>query len=133
MMERMEILSSRVLLRPVDLPAVQSFYRDTLHLGVAREFGSGDHAGVVFFLGSGTLEVSGSREPGPSTLKLWLQVRDVYAEVQRLTELGVNVTREAREEFWGLIEAWIEDPDGTQIVLVQVPEAHPMRRDQRRL
>lgn len=54
-METMEILSSRVLLRPVDLTAVQSFYRDVLELGIAREFGSGDHAGVVFFLGSGTL------------------------------------------------------------------------------
>lgn len=129
----MDILSSRVLLRPVDLPAVQTFYRDVLNLGVAREFGSGEHAGVVFFLGSGTLEVSGTREPGLSTLKLWLQVRDVYAEVQRLAQLGVTVTREAREEFWGLIEAWIEDPDGTQIVLVEVPADHPMRRDQRKL
>lgn len=133
MMENMDILSSRVLLRPVDLAAVQSFYRDVLKLGVAREFGSGDHAGVVFFLGSGTLEVSGTREPGPSTLKLWLQVRDVRAEVQRLAQLGVTVTREAREELWGLIEAWIEDPDGTQIVLVEVPTDHPMRRDQRQL
>lgn len=129
----MDILSSRVLLRPVDLPAVQTFYRDVLNLGVAREFGSGEHAGVVFFLGSGTLEVSGTREPGLSTLKLWLQVRDVHAEVQRLAQLGVTVTREAREEFWGLIEAWIEDPDGTQIVLVEVPADHPMRRDQRKL
>lgn len=129
----MEILSSRVLLRPVDITAVQNFYRDVLKLGVAREFGSGDHAGVVFFLGSGTLEVSGSREPGPSTLKLWLQVRDVRAEVARLEERGVSVLREAREEFWGLIEAWIEDPDGTRIVLVEVPEDHPMRRDQRSL
>lgn len=129
----MDILSSRVLLRPVDLPAVQTFYRDVLNLGVAREFGSGEHAGVVYFLGSGTLEVSGTREPGLSTLKLWLQVRDVHAEVQRLAQLGVTVTREAREEFWGLIEAWIEDPDGTQIVLVEVPADHPMRRDQRKL
>lgn len=133
MMEAMDILSSRVLLRPVDTAAVQSFYRDVLKLGIAREFGSGDHAGVVFFLGSGTLEVSGTREPGPSTLVLWLQVRDVHAEVTRLTTMGVTVSREARQECWGLIEAWIEDPDGTRIVLVQVPEDHPMRRDQRRL
>lgn len=133
MMVGMDILSSRVLLRPVDAPTVQEFYRDVLQLGVAREFGSGDHAGVVFFMGSGTLEVSGSRDPGPSTLKLWLQVRDVEAELQRLAALGVTPVREAREEFWGLIEAWIEDPDGTQIVLVEVPAEHPMRRDQRSL
>lgn len=46
---------------------------------------------------------------------------------------AMTVIREVREGFWGLIEAWIEDPDGTRIVLVEVPEDHPMRRDQRSL
>jgi hypothetical protein len=26
---------------------------------------------------------------------------------------------------------WIEDPDGVRIVLVEVPAAHPLRRDPR--
>jgi hypothetical protein len=26
---------------------------------------------------------------------------------------------------------WIEDPDGVRIVLVEVPEDHPLRRDRR--
>jgi hypothetical protein len=26
---------------------------------------------------------------------------------------------------------WIEDPDGIRIVLVEVPEDHPLRRDSR--
>ena len=60
----MDILSSRVLLRPVDLPAVQTFYRDVLNLGVAREFGSGEHAGVVFFLAAARSQVhSGAGSP----------------------------------------------------------------------
>jgi hypothetical protein len=29
-----------------------------------------------------------------------------------------------------LIEMWIQDPDGIQIVLVEVPADHPLRRDQ---
>jgi predicted enzyme related to lactoylglutathione lyase len=133
-MVSMEILSSRVLLRPVDLPATQAFYRDVLELAVAREFGSGEHAGVAFFLGNGTLEVSGSREAGTaSSLVLWLQVRDVQAELARLADRGVAPVREARQEPWGLVEAWIGDPDGTRIVLVQVPQDHPLRRDQRAL
>ncbi|MFL4475093.1 VOC family protein [Paeniglutamicibacter sp. MACA_103] len=130
----MEILSSRVLLRPVDLPATQGFYRDVLGLAVAREFGTAEHLGQVFFLGNGLLEVSGNRGAGePSSLVLWLQVRDVHVELERLAGLGVPVVREARTEPWGLIEVWIEDPDGTRIVLVQVPEDHPIRRDVRKL
>jgi len=26
---------------------------------------------------------------------------------------------------------WLADPDGVRIVLVEVPEGHPLRRDQR--
>ena len=31
------------------------------------------------------------------------------------------------KEPWGLIEMWIADPDGTRIVLVEVPADHPLR------
>jgi predicted enzyme related to lactoylglutathione lyase len=131
-MGTVEILSSRVLLHPVDHQATLAFYRDVLGLGIAREFGTDDHPGTVLFLGTGLLEVSGSRPAGEaSSLILWLQVRDVHAELERLSGLGVTATREARTEPWGLVEGWIEDPDGTRIVLVQVPTDHPLRRDQR--
>ncbi|UNK45572.1 VOC family protein [Arthrobacter sulfonylureivorans] len=128
----MEILSSRVLLRPTDLAATLTFYRDVLQLGVYRQFGDGEHVGMVFFLGNGLLEVSGARKAGtPSSLVLWLQVRNVEAELERLAGLGTVIEREARAEPWGLIEGWIADPDGTRLVLVQVPEDHPLRLDQR--
>ena len=29
---------------------------------------------------------------------------------------------------WGLIECWAVAPDGSDLVLVQVPEDHPLRR-----
>jgi hypothetical protein len=32
-----------------------------------------------------------------------------------------------------LLEMWIADPDGLRIVLVQIPENHPLRVDQRSL
>lgn len=130
----MEVLSSRVLLRPADLPSTQAFYRDVLGLAIAREFGPEQSPGLVFHLGNGLLEVSGTRSGNqPSSLMLWLQVRDVASEVERLRGAGVQINREARTEPWGLLEAWIEDPDGTKIVLVQIPENHPLRRDQRAL
>lgn len=128
----MEALSSRILLRPTDLERSHRFYRDTLGLAVYREFGGPEHLGLVFFLGTGFLEVSG--QAGPSThhtLSLWIQVRDVAAEHARLTGEGVRFLQDPRREPWGLIEAWLEDPDGVRIVLVQVPDDHPLKQDSR--
>jgi catechol 2,3-dioxygenase-like lactoylglutathione lyase family enzyme len=128
----METLSSRVLLRPTDLGRSLRFYRDVLGLPVHREFGGAEHGGVVFFLGQGLLEVSGTgaavRAEG---VALWWQVRDVRAEYARLRAAGVRVEREPLTEPWGLVEMWITDPDGVRIVLVEVPADHPLRRDQR--
>jgi predicted enzyme related to lactoylglutathione lyase len=76
--------------------------------------------------------VSG-QAPGPTAapVMIWLQVRDVRAEHDRLAAAGVRILREPVVEPWGLIETWIEDPDGIKIVLVEVPADHPLRRDQR--
>ena len=128
----MEILSSRVLLRPADLARSQRFYRDMLGLAVYREFGPPSAPGIVFFLGPGLLEVSGSSGGAPGdTLMLWLQVRDIHAEHERLTAAGVPVVRGPVREPWGLTEMWIEDPDGVRIAVVEVPGDHPLRRDPR--
>ena len=128
----MDVLSSRILLRPTDAGRSRSFYRDDLGLAVHREFGPRDDPGVVFDLGQGLLEVSGRSEGGPVRgLALWLQVRDVAAERERLAARGVPISREPRREPWGLVEMWISDPDGVPIVLVEVPEDHPLRRDPR--
>ncbi|GLV52883.1 glyoxalase [Thermobispora bispora] len=130
----MEVLSSRILIRPADRAASLRFYRDVLGLAIYREFGPADDPGVVFFLGQGFLEVSGRSEGGRgSHVQIWLQVRDVHAEHERLAAAGVPIRRPPRREPWGLIELWIEDPDGTPIVLVEVPEGHPLRRDRRDL
>jgi predicted enzyme related to lactoylglutathione lyase len=127
-----DVLSSRILLRPGDLGRSRRFYRDQLGLAVYREFGSPADPGVVFFLGPGLLEVSGhSSGPPAQSLMIWLQVRDVHAEHERLAAAGVRVLREPATEPWGLIEMWIEDPDGVRIVLVEVPADHPLRRDSR--
>ncbi len=128
----MEVLSSRILLRPADLERSRHFYRDVLGLAIYREFGSAANPGVVFFLGAGLLEVSGhGADPPGSSVMIWLQVRDVHAEHHRLAAAGVRILREPAVEPWGLIEMWIEDPDGFRIVLVEVPADHPLRRDVR--
>ena len=128
----MDVLSSRILLRPGDLDRSRCFYRDLLGLAVYREFGPPDDPGLVFFLGQGLLEVSGRAAGRPgSSVMIWIQVRDVHAEHARLAAAGVLIVREPTAEPWGLIEMWIEDPDGIRIVLVEVPAGHPLRRDPR--
>ena len=128
----MEVLSSRILLRPTDPDRSRRFYRDTLGLAIYREFGPSDDPGLVFFLGQGLLEISGrSDRSAGQTLALWLQVRDSRSEQERLLAAGVAVLRPPRLEPWGLVEMWIEDPDGVRIVLVEVPDDHPLRRDRR--
>lgn len=130
----MDVLSSRILIRPSDPRRSHLFYRDELGLAVAREFGEGEHRGIVFFAGNGLIEVSGRGGPeARAGIALWLQVRDVHEEVARLAARGQRIVRPPQSEPWGLVEAWIEDPDGIPIVLVQIPDDHPLRRDDRRL
>ena len=72
-----------------------------------------------------------SSAPPGDALAIWIQVRDVHAEHRRLLDSEVPILREPRHEPWGLVEMWVADPDGVRIVLVEVTEDHPLRRDQR--
>jgi len=127
-----DILGSRTLLHPADLDTTLAFYRDGLGLAVAREFGSGDHRGVVFFAGGGFLEVVGTGPPpGRPGVELWLQVRAMSGTVDELARRGIVLARPPVLEPWGLLEAWVDDPDGVRIHLVEVPVDHPLRRDTR--
>ncbi|MGW3988842.1 VOC family protein [Streptomyces sp. NPDC004830] len=122
------VLGSRVLLRPTDPERSRAFYGGQLGLAVYREFGTGPERGTVYFLGGGFLEVSGraASRPEPS-VRLWLQVDDAAAAEEELRAEGVEIVRPPVREPWGLIEMWIADPDGTPIVLVEVPADHPIR------
>ncbi|WP_030834916.1 VOC family protein [Streptomyces sp. NRRL S-475] len=122
------VLSSRILLRPTDPERSRAFYGEQLGLAVYREFGTGAERGTVFFMGGGFLEVSGRSETPPApAVRLWLQVDDVAAAQEELRAKGVDIVRPPMKEPWGLVEMWIADPDGTPIVLVEVPADHPIR------
>ena len=125
----MEVLSSRVLLRPTDFEHSFRFYAESLGLHLYREWSSASTRGVVFFLGGGFLELSGSSRTGASeSVGLWLQVRDVDAAGRELEEAEVDIVELPTDKPWGLREMQIRDPDGLSIVIVEVPETHPLRR-----
>ncbi len=139
----MDVLTSRTIIHPTDLERSLAFYGGALNLPVAREFGEGEGRGVVFFAGGGLIEVVAARQggvpsgpdrrPADGPVTLWLQVRSIDAAVDELVGRGVDLVRPATLEPWWLIEAWITDPDGLRIHLVEVPGDHPLRRDQRNL
>jgi catechol 2,3-dioxygenase-like lactoylglutathione lyase family enzyme len=125
----MEVLSSRVLVHPTHFERSLRFYTETLGLHVFREWSSGSTRGVVFFLGGGFLELSGSSRTGTSeNVGLWLQVRDVNVVGHELQAAGVDIIEVPTDKPWGLREMQVRDPDGLRIVIVEVPEAHPLRR-----
>ena len=110
-----------------DLERARAFYRDKLGLAIARDYG----AGTVFYAGQSLIELAGHGSPCAGGT-MWLQVRDVYATEEELRGRGVEIAREAKQEPWGLHELHVIDPDGVQLIFVQVPEDHPLRRDTRR-
>jgi catechol 2,3-dioxygenase-like lactoylglutathione lyase family enzyme len=128
----MEILASRMLIRPADYEQSLAFYRDGLGLAIWREYGSG----TVFFAGQSLIELAGhgrdDNESGMFPGAIWLQVRDIYDTQEELSERGVRIARSARQEPWGLHEMHVVDPDGVLLIFVQVPPEHPLRRDTRR-
>jgi predicted enzyme related to lactoylglutathione lyase len=115
--------------RPTDFERSFRFYTESLGLHVYREGSSGSTRCVVFFLGGGFLELSGSSRTGASeNIGLWLQVRDVDAVGHELKNAGVDIIEVPTDKPWGLREMQIRDPDGMSIVIVEVPETHPLRR-----
>src|ERR1700751_2436689 len=127
----MEILASRMLLRPADYQRSLSFYRDQIGLAIAREYG----AGTVFCAGQSLLELAGYGSPdqsrGPFPGALWLQVPDIEATQAELLGRGGEITRAARRGPWGLHEMDVTDPDGITLIFIEVPGNHPLRRDTR--
>lgn len=125
----MHVLQSRVLLRPRDFDRAVAFYEEQLGLVRYRDWGD-PVSGVVYFLGGGYLELTagGDDAPAPTGFRLWLQVADLDATVAGLEGQGVPIDARPERKPWGLLEATVHDPEGTELVLVETPVDHPLRR-----
>jgi|SRR5439155_637521 catechol 2,3-dioxygenase-like lactoylglutathione lyase family enzyme len=125
----MEVLASRILLRPRDLKRSLRFYEDELGLAIYREWGEGQERGVVFYLGGALLEVSGYSSDGPSdSLVILVQVRTLRLVRDEIADRSVRIEEEPELKPWGLLEMVVRDPDGHALVFVEVPAEHPLRR-----
>ena len=129
----LQVLQSRVLLRPADFAASVDFYESRLGLVRYREWGSAPHRGVVYFLGGGFLELSETAPgepspPPPRGVRLWLQVADAVAAAAALEDAGATVDEPPERKPWGLVELVVHDPDGLPLVVIETPLDHPLRR-----
>jgi catechol 2,3-dioxygenase-like lactoylglutathione lyase family enzyme len=139
----MHVLQSRVLLRPHDFERSVTFYESGIGLARYRDWGEPPHRGVVYFLGGGFLELTEGGDPdsvaasrpgqvagGVPPVRLWLQVADVHAARDELAGKGIAITAEPERKPWGLIEMTVLDPDGLELIVVETPTSHPLRRRQ---
>jgi catechol 2,3-dioxygenase-like lactoylglutathione lyase family enzyme len=122
-----EILSSRVIVHPADLARSRRFYEDVVGLRIYREWS----VGAAYFLGGGFLELSSvgsERAEAGGRATLWLQVPSLDGVEAALRAVGTVVGKPTEVMPWGLIELWVEDPDGNELRFVEVPPTHPLRR-----
>lgn len=147
----MQVLQSRVLLRPRDFDRSVTFYETGIGLVRYRDWGEAPHRGVVYFLGGGYLELAegdtatqndvaaGDIDPGDPPgeapaqtplVRLWLQVADISSTYADLVERSIPVTEAPALQPWGLIEMTVVDPDGLELVFIETPTSHPLRRRQ---
>jgi catechol 2,3-dioxygenase-like lactoylglutathione lyase family enzyme len=127
------VLQSRVLLRPRDFARSVDFYERGIGLARYREWGEAPHRGVVYFLGGGYLELTeggGASAAGLDSvpIRLWLQVADIESVRAELAERSITVAAEPEHKPWGLIEMSVLDPDGLELVVIETPVTHPLRR-----
>jgi len=120
------------MLRVFDLKKSLDFYTRLLGMEVLREREVREGRYTLAFVGYGSEETStvleltynwDQKEPyaiGTAFGHLAIGVADVYATCERLKEAGVKITRPPGPvKFGTTVIAFIEDPDGYKIELIQ--------------
>ena len=118
----MDVLSSRILLRPSDLDRSRRFYRDVLGLAICREFSPPDNPGVVFFLGPGLLEVSGhtARRSRRHSVMIWVQGTGPRVHAEHASRFSLGRWHHRRVD-----QAWNQFIMACQQALGELVEGRP--------
>ena len=95
----MDVLRSRILLRPGDLDRSRRFYRDVMAWPFTGSSARRAIPGWCSSSARGLLEVSGHAvgSPGRSVM-IWIQVRDIHAAHARLAAAAVRIIRDPATE-----------------------------------
>ena len=104
-----------------DLERMFDFYHDVLRLPLHsrhEDFIAFELGDVRFNIGRHS-EVSGASKD-PFRFMPHLGVDDIHSVAKRLTEAGVEFTREPEQESWGCWVATFTDPDGKLLQLLQL-------------
>ncbi len=119
------------MLRVVDLDASLSFYRDVLGMRLLRKQDYPEGRFTLAFVGyqdeseGAVIELTHnwdtkSYEPGNAFGHIALEVEDAYEACARIKARGGNIVREAGPMKHGTtVIAFVEDPDGYKIELIQ--------------
>ena len=121
-----------------DVEKTLSFYR---LLGVEEAFRLHHDDGSLMLVylhvaGDRFIEVfPGGPEPGPERVQSFMHVCLLTGDLERVVEHlrgeGVEIDREPVEGLDGNLQAWVRDPDGNAIELMQLVEDSPQRRTAR--
>jgi len=113
-----------------DAESVAAFYRDALGLPEAFRLNREDGSLWIIYLDAGGesfLEVIATGDaPEPARpvrtglIHLCLAVGDLDAEVARLASLGVTLTRPVGRGRDGNRQAWVADPEGNPVELMEL-------------
>jgi lactoylglutathione lyase len=126
---------THIALAAHDLQATLDFYA-TIGLHEAFRLRHDDGSPMLVYLhvgGDRFIEVfPGGPEHDPmrrgSFMHLCLAVDDIYATVAQLKTASVRIDAEPKMGMDHNLQAWIRDPDGNAIELMQMADASPQRR-----
>ena len=127
------VMELRVALTTDAFERLVSFYRDGLGLEPAQVWPDDQGRALVLNMGKATLEVFdemqaqtidqievGRRISGQ--IRFALQVPDLKAAMERLLAHGATLVHPPVVTPWGDHSVRLQDPDGTQITLFQIPD-----------
>ena len=127
----MEFRIGHLAYHTADMNATLSFYRDVL--GFKHIFSIQNEQGQPWieylmvpdgrFIELFHPGAEGIPEIGNSYLHLCLEVDDCAAAVQELEGKGIEIVTKMKQGRDGNLQAWIKDPDGRRIEIMQLTES----------